>query len=380
MIPRGGQQRSRRVGIDLGATGARLVELSSAKTGCTVRGAISLRWDSEIDGAALSQSVIDSIATQISESARAAGLKTSRCVLSPPPAMVSTRIVRMPTQSDADLAVCAAIEGAAKLGIDSAPTQVAAVRAGAIQTSKDNASDEILFMGLNSDPLVALIRALQAKGITVLNVEPSFIGVSRIATSDFRRTVDENSVRIALDVGWTGTSVILLRGQNIAFYKRVAIGGSALALHAAERLGLELSAIEGIRRIRMSPSAAGQVETKVDRAIQATARPLLVELANEVNKCLRYYTVTFRGAKPERVILTGGQAREPMLSESLSDSLGMPTKVIDPRFAGFTKNGEEDFALLPAHCWAQACGLAMRGMPSLQSSTVPLAADDRRAA
>ena len=63
--------------------------------------------------------------------------------------------------------------------------------------------------------------------------------------------------------------------------------------------------------------------------IEASTRQVMIdaiskiaeELAQEISLCLRYYTVTFRGKRIERAILTGGGGYEKILLDVMQRQL-----------------------------------------------------------
>jgi len=87
------------------------------------------------------------------------------------------------------------------------------------------------------------------------------------------------------------------------------------------------------------------------------------QLAKEISLCLRYCSVTFRGLRPTRVALTGGEAYDPALLKLLGNGLdcecvvGEPLRGID---LGDADLGSERRGVLTE--WSVATGLALRGL------------------
>ncbi len=82
----------------------------------------------------------------------------------------------------------------------------------------------------------------------------------------------------------------------------------------------------------------------------------LEELARELDMCLRYYVVTFRGARPDALALVGRQAGAP-LREGLSSALGMPVEEAQP-LRGVRDLGDAARPDRSAE-WALAAGLSL---------------------
>jgi len=96
------------------------------------------------------------------------------------------------------------------------------------------------------------------------------------------------------------------------------------------------------------------------------------DLAREVCLCARYYTVTFRGHRVTRVIVSGGGAYEPVLCALLQAQLGADLERARPwRGLANAPDMPDDPG---CGCeWAVAFGVALKGWPTGRSR----AASDR---
>jgi hypothetical protein len=89
------------------------------------------------------------------------------------------------------------------------------------------------------------------------------------------------------------------------------------------------------------------------------------ELAHEVSLCLRYYSVTFRGQRPARVRLLGGEANDRGLRDALATSLVVPVEIYEP-----LQGIDHELPVTPGQplCeWGVAFGAAMRCLKSTVS-------------
>jgi Tfp pilus assembly PilM family ATPase len=179
-------------------------------------------------------------------------------------------------------------------------------------------------------PVHQVALGLAEAGLEPIAIEPGFIAAARCFGRELRRTGDVSVVRILVDVGLRSTNVMITRGHRVAFFKSVPLGGEKFTEAAASKLGLERDAVRSLRHQRMSGGADASVDTKIDRAMFDAVRPLLGDLAHEVNLCMRHYSVTFRGGRPSECVIFGGDAMEPHLAEILSTTLQVPAAVVDP--------------------------------------------------
>lgn len=289
------------------------------------------------------------------------------CVVSLDDRMTRVRSVRHPRMPDDELDRAVALDAPARLGYaEGEAFEVGWVRAGEVRQGEDF-RDEIIVVGASRDPIERLVFGLAAVGLRPLAVEPAFIGVARAYSRTLRRNDDQDVVKVIADIGELSTGVTIIRGQAIVFHKPIEIGGRAMTQAAASRLGMEYESIMDLRRQRM---AGVEVEARVERAMFEAIRPTIMDIANEVSLCLRYFGVSFRGLRAGSCIITGPDAAEPQLAElvgealHLSASIGRPLAGIDlHRAAGIvTERNEAE--------WAAAAGLGMRAVRAA-STAVP---------
>ena len=74
---------------------------------------------------------------------------------------------------------------------------------------------------------------------------------------------------------------------------------------------------------------SSELDEAVQSAVYDAIRPELETLAREISLCIRYFSVTFRGRRADRVYLLGGEAT-PMLASELGERLQMPIEPADP--------------------------------------------------
>jgi Tfp pilus assembly PilM family ATPase len=123
--------------------------------------------------------------------------------------------------------------------------------------------------------------------------------------------------------------------------------------------------------------AGPPIDARVDRAMYDAVRPLMGDLAHEVSLCLRYYSVTFRGAKPEGCVLSGGEASEPKLVEAFKESLRIACDVGRPLDGVRTEGLGAGTAVRGTGAeWGVAMGLSLRPRESARAQR--RAAQERR--
>jgi Tfp pilus assembly PilM family ATPase len=182
-----------------------------------------------------------------------------------------------------------------------------------------------------------------------------------------------------VDLGAQYTTVIIGKGQEIAFVKQIPIAGNALNEQVASRLGISMEEAVAVRA-RLQGIEANQVDPETRRAVIDAMTGSIEMLAHEISLCFRYYAVTFRGRRPAEAAFAGGEAYETALIEALRRHLGVEIRIAEPLRGYDVSRAKFDRRRNPQMCeWAIAVGVALKGMelnqiqqPSPAQSEVPV--------
>ena len=315
------------IGIDVSATGAKLAQVAPGRSGLRV---VSMSRIELAPGEADETSRLDQLIRAVSRRVHSGGFEGKRCVVSVDPRLLRVRSVRLPKMPDGDTDKAVRLDGPNRLGFaDESECVLGWVRAAEVAQA-DGVKEEIIYVGAPMAPMEQLALGMAELGLEPVAIEPGFVAAARCFGRQLRRQTDMGTVRVLVDVGLRGSCVMITRGYRVAFYKSIDLGGEHMTRAASERLGLEREAVDSLRRQRMAQTVDGQVDAKIDRAMFDAVRPMLAELAHEINLCMRHYSVTFRGGRPAECILFGGDAMEPNLASTVSAALQIPATVADP--------------------------------------------------
>ncbi|MGH7179684.1 MAG: pilus assembly protein PilM, partial [Tepidisphaeraceae bacterium] len=168
-----------------------------------------------------------------------------------------------------------------------------------------------------------------------------------------------------VDVGARRTLIVIGRGHDISFIKPIEIGGRQFHEAVARKLNMTPDEARALRR-RLTESntapdsAAPATDDPVRQAVLDATRSGMEEMARELALCLRYFSVTFRGQRPERVRLYGGEANDPQLQATLGSVLPIPVEVARPLHSVDTSRMRHSDRRGPMSEWAVALGLGLR--------------------
>jgi type IV pilus assembly protein PilM len=358
------------IGLDIGQSSIKMLQFVRDGDGVAAlaSGQFSLPTDLPTDGDERRAALVQGIGQLLDSSA----FHGRRAVAGLPDSRVQYKNMRLPKMPPDERAEAVKWEATDRFELDD-EAAVDYLDAGEVRQG-DQVRDELILMAVNGRDLREQTEIMLAAGLKPIAIEPSPISMSRSISRLYRRESDQHEVRVLVDFGLRSTRVVVMRGSRVLFYKPIDIGGLALTQAVADHLELTTADAEELRH-KLHDSDASQTQEgeplfgstrreNVSRAVLDSIRPIVIELANEIGLCLRYYSVTFRGSRPDTINLIGGQAYDKDAAKLIGQKLEMKTQVLNP-LEGICLAGDRvslDRRSEQAE-WAVAAGLALRNMP-----------------
>ncbi|MBE7506799.1 MAG: pilus assembly protein PilM [Planctomycetia bacterium] len=360
------------IGLDLGSTGVRMIQFADAMGDPVVQAATHFELPPGITDAReraemLERAVKDAMATRpFCGREVVAGLGLSEFQ------MKSIRLPKMPPE---ELAAAVEFEAQDRFDMAGKPAQVRFFSAGEVRHGTE-IKEEILVFAATQEAVTSKVEMLQALGLRPTAVDVTPCAVARSFIRFLRRSEDAASVNVFLDVGGRGSSIVITRGTDICFVKLLDVGGEQMNAAVAKALNLspDQAAELRVRILHESASSPSKSDNAIPDEIRARAadaiRPIAERICRDMQLCLRYLAVTFRGQRPGTLTLVGGEAHEPELHRAFSASVDIPCTIGHPLrgMAGIEQALSRDERTL-APAWSVATGLALRGATCIRTST-----------
>ena len=352
------------IGLDVGTCSAKLVQLASEGGGFGVVGVARVEVP---DGAgATAEDREGALVEKIRAALREHRFRGNDCISALMDTEVHIRNIRVPYVRGRELDEAVRAEAKSKFPFDTDTAILNYLVAGEVRHGEDARLEVILFAS-PKDAVEAHVERLHRMGMVPASLDVQHCAMFRTFERYLRRKEDEGEVNVFVDLGGR-TKVVITRGRDILFIKNIARGAVTFNEAVAARLNLDLGEAKAVRR-RVVHEAAAEgdegVETcdeQVRQALFDAVRPEVEELADEINKCLRYHSVTFRGARPHHLTFIGGETHEGGIPAMLGERLGLPVVVGQP-FRGIDTSGlgpDVDRRGMLSE-WTVAFGLSLKG-------------------
>ena len=347
------------IGVDIGAHAVRLLQFAAGPRGLTVVAAASQALPAGLTHK--DERYHEAVAEALQSAVSRAGFRGRRVVSALPAAAVGAKSVRMPPMPDRDLEQAVRFEAAERMPSDK-PRIVQYLKAGEVQQGSD-VRQEVLLLAADEAFIEAHVVSLTTCGLRPLAIDSIPTALARVITTraDLNPRGGAAAAKVLIDAGHAATKVLVVQGGRVVFFKSIEIAGSALDRAVARQLKISpADAAEKRHAATQERADDANPGGPAAEAVWESIRPTLADLGKEVALCLRYYGVTFRGARPAHGLMVGGLAGSSRLIAELSAAAGLELRAHDP-LAAMDPGPAERAIGESGGVWAVAAGLSLRG-------------------
>ncbi len=278
---------------------------------------------------------------------------------------LSVKNIRLPEMPDSEMASAVRFEAGERIAGLGDDAEIRFLPAGPVAGAAER-QQEVIVLATPASPIRERLELLSEVGLESAGIDASLCATFRPFERFLRRTEDQDQANVFLDMGWSGTRIVITRGNQIAFTRSFDVGGSTFDELVAGRLSVDfVKAGELRRRVGEDRTDRRERHTDIDRAtadsVDEAVRPAWEKLGKEIGLCLRYYAVTYRGVRPDAVTCVGGESLNARHLEFLSEATRLHCHVGFPlRNATHACPSPifEDHG--PTAEWTTAVGLAMK--------------------
>lgn len=371
---------TRPIGLDIGHSSVKMIQLgvSGGRIGVLAAEKMCIKANVDDNPEAFRQDVVSAVKQMLAK-----GSFRGRSVVSClPNDKVKIASVRIGEAEFDQIEQVLRKEAVHRFGLDPQTDSIEYVDAGNVHHG-DELKNELVLFAVDAQTIKDHIGVLEEAGLEPVAIDMVPFALFRGFERWQRREADKEHTVVFVDVGSRSTTVVFGRGGKISFVKQIQIGGHRFSEGVAEKLGINIAEAERVReRLRIERGSAEEIgeaseegRCDTEERLDASTRQVVVdalgsvaeELAKEISLCLRYFTVTFRGKRVERAVLSGGEAYESILLNILRRQLTVEIEVAQPLKGIDLSSSREGVNLAGGRCgllceWAVAVGLGLKNM------------------
>lgn len=257
-----------------------------------------------------------------------AKIRDKRVVVGVAESRVYSRIITMPTMSEAELS--SAIKWEAEQFV---PIPVADVELdfSILEQQATGETDKKMLVYLVAAPkkyLQALVDFLVGVGLEPIAVESEMVAVSRALTFGVNEATS-----FLVHIGAMSSVLSIVDGQSLSFTYVIDAGGVSLTRALAQSLSLPLPQAEEYKR------AYGLDPAQLEGKVRTGLLLVLDNIVSEMRKAMEYH-LSSRKSRVTRIVLSGGGAYMPHLTTYFSEVFGGIEVVVgDPLAVGRPAKG-----------------------------------------
>lgn len=339
------------VGLDIGSSAIKLVELKERKAGefhLQRLGVESLSPEAIVDGSIMDSSlVVDAIHKLNSDSK----VKNDNFATSLSGHSVIIKKIQLPAMSEQELAESIQWEAEQYIPFDISDVRLDYVVLSDAEIERDNM--EVLLVAVKRDKVNDYTSVISQTGKTPVIVDVDAFALQNCYEVNY--DLDPLKVVALINMGAGVTNInVIARGHSV-FWRDISFGGNQFTEALQREFNLSFDQAEALKR--------GE---RVDRYSAADARPILdavsAEMAGEIQKTFDFFQATSSEGQVDELMLSGGCALTPQLEDVLRERFGVPVERMDPLRRIHYKESDFGHDLLSSlsPMMAVAVGLAAR--------------------
>lgn len=339
------------VGLDIGSSGIKLVELKERKPGeFTLQrlGVEPLSPEAIVDGSIMDSSLVVDAIHRLNDQTK---VKSTSYATSLSGHSVIIKKIQLPAMPQEELAESIQWEAEQYIPFDINDVRLDYVVLSEGEPGRD--SMDVLLVAVKRDKVNDYVSVISQTGKT-----PAIVDVDAFAVQNAYETnydLDPRKVVALINMGASVTNINILARGTTVFWRDITMGGNAFSESLQRELNLSFPQAETLKR--------GE---PVDRYTAADARGVLdtvsAEMASEIRKTFDFFLATTSEGSVDELVLSGGCALTPNLLQVLRERFEVPTELMNPLKRIHYKESDFDAGWLHsiAPMMAVAVGLGIR--------------------
>ena len=311
----GGKKSKQIVGLDIGSSSIKAVELRVSKAGYELVsfGMESLAPDTVVDGAIMDAPQVANAISKIFDAER---IKTKNVATSVSGHSVIVKRVPLPLMTEEELYDRIPAEASQHIPFDIADVNLSYQ----LLESMDSQMD-VLLVAVKKDKILNHTNVLAQAGKT-----PMIVDIDAFALQNcFEVNYEPDSAQTValLNIGASVMNINIVRGGIPLFTRDVSVGGNQYTDALQKELDLSFDDAERLKKGDTLPSVTDEQKSQILRSVSDI-------LTLEIQKTFDFFRATASGENIQRIMVAGGTARVPGLVDLLREEFAMPVEELNP--------------------------------------------------
>lgn len=338
------------VGIDIGSSSVKLVQLREAKGGYQLAslGMAPLPPEAIVDNAIMDSSSVVQAIRNLVESQK---IKTKNVATSISGHSVIIRKVQLPIMTEEELEASIQWEAEQYIPFEISEVNLDFQILG--PDSKDPSQMTVILVAAKKDFVNDYMAVFKECGLSPVVMDIDCFALENAFEANYGFGEDE--VVALINMGASAMNVNILKGGGTVFTRDIQVGGNMFNEEIQKRLGLSSDDAEKVK-------LGGEVAGIDPEAVADVVTDAAETLAQEVQRSLDFFSATSADEKVQKLFIAGGVAKISQVKSALEHRLGIPIEVLNPfqAIAVTDKGFDPEYIAAVGPLYTVATGLAMR--------------------
>jgi type IV pilus assembly protein PilM len=311
----GGSKQKQLVGLDIGSSSVKAVELKSTRQGYELvsYGMEPLAQDAVVDGAIMDAPLVSAAISNLFENQK---IKTKNVATAVSGHSVIVKRVTLPLMTEEELYDRIQAEASQHIPFDIADVNLSYQHLDSLDSQMD-----VLLVAVKKDKILNHTNVLAQS-----NKTPTVVDIDAFALQNcFEMNYDPEAGQTTalLNIGASVMNINIVRGGLWLFSRDVSVGGNQYT--DALQKELDLSFEDG-ERLKKGEAIAGVSDEHRGTILRSVSDILILE----IQKTFDFFRATASGESIQRIYVAGGTARVPGLMDLLREEFAVPVEELYP--------------------------------------------------
>jgi type IV pilus assembly protein PilM len=340
------------VGLDIGSSSVKAIELSKSKNGYQVTGFgyDSLEPDSVVDGAVMDTAGVAETIKRIFAVGR---LKKKNVATGVSGHSVIVKRVMLPATTPEEIEASIDFDAEQYIPFEISDVNLDYQIVGPARTEAEDPATEVLLVVAKKDKIQNHTNVINLTGRSPQIVDIDAFAIQNAFEANYSPALRDTVA--LLNIGASLMNINITKGGMPLFIRDVSVGGNQYTDILQKELQLNFQEAEDLK--------LGKVGGPEVEMVQPLLESITEMVIMEVQKTFDFFRETYPNETISRVMISGGTSRIPGLQQRIQETFGYPTEVMDP-FRSISLGANIDSAAITSlgPALAVAVGLALRGV------------------
>jgi type IV pilus assembly protein PilM len=339
------------IGIDIGSSSIRLLELDKDNSGYTIKAYYRENIpDNVLDGKSIKEP--EALVELVKQALKKGKIKTKKAVVAVPDSTVISKIIQLEeglTDDEAEELVLLEADKYIPYPIEEVSIDYQFIG----PSARGGSLQDVLVVASRSENVSSRVQLLKQCGLDVSIVDVESYAIERCCQLFKNSLIKEGEgTNIAIfDIGEMISHLTVLSDMRTAFSRDEVFGGQQLTSEMVSHYGMSVEEAREAKKQSNLPSDFQEV----------VLEPFLELVSMQIRRSLQFFFSTSQHHEVDQILLAGGTSLLPGMVEKVEETIEVPTTLVSPLDGmKFAKSVDEAALKQDASGIMLACGLAMR--------------------